>query len=128
MIRRQLPNIKNILTKTDIVLITILLLTVIFSYLKIRNLSSQKKVEIYFHNRLVKKTSLSQNQEIKISEGIIAEIKDGKVRMKESTCKKQYCVKEGWSDSFPIICVPNEVSIIIKSKKTKEKEKIIMTR
>ena len=51
--------------------------------------------------------------------------KDGKVRIKASTCKNKYCVKQGWSNRFPIICIPNEVSVVIKSKK---KEEMLITR
>ncbi|OQX70934.1 MAG: hypothetical protein B6D62_03220 [Candidatus Cloacimonas sp. 4484_275] len=109
MIKKKLLNIKKVLTTADVVLVVVLLVLSLFLFYKIGKKSSQQEVEIYFHNQLIKKVPLSQNREIKISDGIIAEIRNGKVRMKKSTCKHQYCVKQGWTDSFPIICVPNEI-------------------
>ena len=113
----MIKDLKKILTPADIVLIVILLIVSgIFLWGMNKNYSN-KEVEIYYCNQLVKKYDLNQDQLIEIATGITAEIENGKVRMKESTCKHQYCVKQGWSDHFPIICVPNEVSIVIKSKK-----------
>jgi hypothetical protein len=120
----MIKNLKKILTPADIVLIVILLIiSGIFLWGMNKNYRN-KEVEIYYHNQLVKKCDLSQDQLIEIAPGITAEIENGKVRMKESTCRNRYCVKQGWSDRFPIICVPNEVSIVIKSKK----EEMLITR
>jgi len=113
----MIKDLKKILTPADIVLIIILLIISSFFLWGMNKNYRNKEVEIYYHNQLVKKCDLSQDQLIKIAPGIVAEIEGGKVRMKESTCQHQYCVKQGWSDHFPIICVPNEVSIVIKNKK-----------
>jgi hypothetical protein len=120
----MIKDLKKILTPADIVLIVILLIiSGVFLWGMNKNYRN-KEVEIYYHNQLVKKCDLSQDQLIEIASGIVAEIENGKVRMKESTCKHQYCVKQGWSDRFPIICVPNKVSIVIRSKK----EEMLITR
>ena len=120
----MIKDLKKILTPADIVFIVILLIiSGIFLWGMNKNYRN-KEVEIYYHNQLVKKCDLSQDQLIEISPGITAEIENGKVRMKESTCRNQYCVKQGWSDRFPLICVPNQVSIVIKSKK----EEMLITR
>lgn len=45
---------------------------------------------------------------------IIAEIKGGRIRIKDSDCKDKYCIKQGWLDvksSGRIICMPNRVII-----------------
>ncbi|MGA1794534.1 MAG: NusG domain II-containing protein [bacterium] len=43
------------------------------------------------------------------------EIKDGRVRMKDSTCPGKYCVKTGWigREGQMVCCVPNRVIIKI---------------
>ena len=86
---------------------------------------SAKQVEINYHNKLITSVPLTKDKIIELDEGIIVEIKGEKVRIKESTCKNKYCVKQGWSSNFPIICVPNEVSVVIKSKK---KEEMLITK
>jgi len=97
----------------------------IFMLVLIKDDISAKQVEISYHNKLIASVSLDKDRIIDLAEGIIVEIKDGKIRIKESTCKNKYCVKQGWSNRFPIICVPNEVSVVIKSKK---KEEMLITR
>jgi len=39
------------------------------------------------------------------------EIRNGKVRVKDSPCPRKYCVKQGWIKSGAIICVPNKVVV-----------------
>jgi len=116
---KNLAGLRKIFTKADIILIICLF---IFSGLFLWGFKknfSEKEVEIYHHNILLYKESLNQNKIIEIEDGIVIEIKNGNVRMKESTCKKQICIQQGWNDIFPIICVPNEISIVFKSKKNK---------
>ena len=86
---------------------------------------SAKQVEIGYHNKFVVSVPLDKDRIIDIDKGIVIEIKDGKARIKKSTCKNKYCVKQGWSNRFPIICIPNEVSVVIKSKK---KEEMLITK
>ena len=115
--KKELSNLKKIFTKADIILITcLLILSGLFLWGFKKNFS-EKDIEVYHHNILIYKENLNQNKIIEIEKGIVIEIKKGKARMKESTCKNQICVKQGWNDAFPIICVPNEVSVVIKSKK-----------
>jgi hypothetical protein len=47
------------------------------------------------------------------------EIKDKKVRVKESSCPNQVCVKTGWINKSGeiIVCAPNEVTFRILSFK-----------
>ncbi|MCD4796415.1 MAG: NusG domain II-containing protein [Candidatus Cloacimonetes bacterium] len=120
----MIKDLKKIFTPADIVLIIILLFISGLFLWGIKNEFQAKEVEIYYHNELIEKCSIKDDRIIELDKGIEIEIKDGKVRMKESTCKNQFCVKQSWSDRFPIICVPNEVSIIIKSKK----EEMLITR
>lgn len=116
----MIRDIRKTFTSADIVLIFFLLSIVVFMFVLIKDDISAKQVDISYHNKFVVSVPLDKDRIIDIDEGIIVEIKDGKVRIKESTCKNKYCVKQGWSNRFPIICIPNEVSVVIKSKKEEE--------
>lgn len=39
------------------------------------------------------------------------EIRDGRVRLAESNCRNQICVKQGWIDKGAIVCLPNRIII-----------------
>ncbi|MEA2095348.1 MAG: NusG domain II-containing protein [Candidatus Cloacimonadota bacterium] len=121
----MIRNLHKIFKTADIILIIFLLSIAVFMLVLIKDNVSAKQVEISYHNKFVASTPLNKDRIINIDEGIVVEIKDGKVRIKESTCKNQYCVKQGWSSNFPIICVPNEVSVVIKNKK---KEEMLITK
>lgn len=43
----------------------------------------------------------------------IIEIEKDKVRVKESHCRNQICVKEGWISKGVIVCLPNKLVIIV---------------
>ena len=107
----------KLLTLSDkILIIFILLLTILLSV----NFSHRPKnaiAKIYYKNELVGRFYLKKNQIINIDKGIKAEIKDGKIKMIESTCKNKFCIKEGWSNTIPIICVPNKVIIKIENSR-----------
>jgi len=121
---KNLADLKKIFTKADFILIVFLILFSGIFLMMIKNHNSEKIVEIYHHNILLRSESLIQDKLIEIEGGITIEIKNQKIRMKESNCKKQVCVQQGWNDTFPIICVPNELSIVIKQRK----EDILITR
>ena len=123
-INKNLSNLKKLFTKADIILIILLLVFAIVVSITLLNKRKEKIVEIRQDNELIRRCKLDKDEIIKIDEQIIIEIKNGKVRMKSSSCKNQLCVKQGWSSYFPIICVPNKISIVIRSKK----EEMLITR
>ncbi|MBT3169633.1 MAG: NusG domain II-containing protein [Candidatus Cloacimonetes bacterium] len=87
--------------------------------------NKQKTVVIYQDEKNIYTGNLAKNKIIKINDEIIIEILNEKVRMKKSNCSHQYCVQQGWTKSFPIICVPNKLMISIKNN---DAEKILITR
>ena len=119
-----MKKILKLFTIADIVLIGVLLVISGILLSKMRADLTNKMVEINFHNKLVGTYSLNEPRLIDLEKGIEVEIADNKVRIKKNTCAHQYCVQQGWSDALPIICVPNEISIIFKSKK----EEMLITR
>jgi len=102
-----------------IVLFIFLLLPVTFSYFLYTNhyFIGTSFVEIYQNNNLLCKEPISKNQELKFH-NFTVEIKDNKVRMKESHCPYKICVHTGWISKpyQQIVCVPNRVLIKITSE------------
>jgi len=121
----MINKVLKIITIADVILILFLLIASVFITVLIKDNISSKQVEISYHNKFVDSVPLEKDRIIDVDEGIVVEIEDGKVRMKESTCKNKYCVKQGWSNRYPIICVPNELSVVIKSK---QREEILITK
>jgi hypothetical protein len=119
-----MKNFLKLFTIADIVLIAILLTVSGFMLINMKSDLTTKKIEINYHNELIGTYSLNKSQTIEVDEGIQIEIADNKVRIKHNTCAHQYCVQQGWNDVLPIICVPNELSIVIISKK----EEMLITR
>jgi hypothetical protein len=85
--------------------------------------NSNQHVEIYYADKLLHTYALDNDRVIEI-EDMIIEIRNGKVRVKESDCKRQICVNQGWSRNLPIICAPNKVAVVIRSKQ----DSILITR
>jgi len=121
----MINEIRKTITIADAILIIFLLVVALFTLLLVNKNVYSKQVEISYHNKLITTVPLNKDRIVDIDEGIVIEIKDNKVRIKESTCKNKYCVKQAWSNSFPIICVPNEISVVIKSN---HKEEMLITK
>jgi len=122
MIQSHLQIAKKIVTRADIILAGILMITAVLAFILISNPDNNSEVYIYQHNQLLHKFRLTvQRQIIEIEPGIVLEIKDKKVRLIKSSCQNQTCIKQGWTSNLPIVCVPNELIIVIKnSRKSKE--------
>jgi len=127
MIKRHLQRLKKIITKADLILTGCLFLTAVLIFILIADPNNNAEVYIYKHNELLNKFKLTdQRQIIEIEPGIELEIKDKKIRLIKSTCQNQNCVKQGWTSSLPIVCVPNELIIVIKSSR-KSKDPVLIT-
>ena len=83
-----------------------------------------RKIEIHQHNQLVGTFNSNEDQKIELGADAEVEIANGKIRITRNTCKKQYCVQQGWSGNLPIVCVPNQIVINFISKK----EEMLITR
>jgi hypothetical protein len=54
----------------------------------------------------------------------LIEIERGKVRVKESNCRNQICVREGWISRGVIVCLPNKLVIIVGGSNKYKKQGI----
>ncbi len=46
----------------------------------------------------------------------IVQIRDHRVRVKDSACPRKFCVRQGWVRRGAIICVPNRVVVSVGQK------------
>ena len=106
-------SILNDLKPADVVLILLILLAIIFSARYYLSNKPHSQVYIYKDNQLFGIYSLEKDKIIKIDVHNTVEIKNGKVRMKFSDCPDKRCVKQGFTKSMPIICLPRKVVIEI---------------
>ena len=116
-------KVYSLLTGADKILIFFLLIFAVASFFILANNHNDEKIIIYYQGKFWGKYSTKKNMHLHPAAGIDIEIKNGKVRMLHSTCKNKYCVKQGWSSSYPIICLPNKIII-----KFEDKENMLITR
>lgn len=104
----------RIITVADVILVIIILFCAAGSYLYLNKGRSEAVAYIYYRNSLIGTYSLAQEQKVQINAECIAEIKKEKIRMASSDCPDKLCVKQGWSEKIPIICLPNQIVIEIR--------------
>lgn len=101
------------MTRSDWLLLAILLLLAIWSRQLMAGAEKPVMVVIRHGNELVGEYPLNKDRTIEIAPGITSEIRDGQYRMVQSTCPGQVCVEQGWNSRIPVICAPKKVSITI---------------
>ena len=115
--------------RNDIILVASLLLVAIISLVLVlssrqRNITTAK---VYVQNELQLTVDLAKNDEY-IIEGtkgnLTVETKNGAIRVKESNCPHQDCVKMGFvnTSNRPIICTYNATYIVIEGSATYDVE------
>lgn len=76
---------------------------------------------VYHEGKPIKTLKLEKDREISLLKGkMLLEIKDRRVRVKESECPRKICVNRGWINHFGerIICVPYKILIEFRSAGT----------
>jgi hypothetical protein len=116
-------HLKKTLTKADLILICFLIACTFFSFsLWFRDKSGQRVI-IMVDGKTVKNMSLEDGKNEVVMQGLkgpfVFEIKDGKVKMKDSACPNKLCVKMGWirHEGQVVCCIPNRVVLKIIGKK-----------
>lgn len=107
--------IKSKISIADIILIALLTVVTIASAVHFFRRSDNCVVQIYKDNILIGEYPISENRDIKIDAHNSIRIEANKVRMSYADCPDKRCVKQGASDMFPIICLPNHVVVEIKT-------------
>jgi hypothetical protein len=111
------------LTPFDIFIIIFIMLLAVGIILRTKltlNWPLSKTIEaaVYHDGKIHQHLALDSDQEISLLNGqMLIEIKEKKLRVKKSECRRQLCVKIGWIQHTgeAIICVPFKTVIEIKS-------------
>lgn len=105
-----------------VIFMSLVSIFILFQQLWVTTSASQFKVTQ--GNRLIGIFDLNQTRELRINgtvgESIIS-IENGRVRFKQSPCRNQYCVHQGWLSRAGqlAICIPNQISLqLIGAKST----------
>lgn len=115
------------LKKYDIIAVICVAVIIIISYITVNLLRNDEAdtVVIYVDGKIENKLDLNVNQKYKVNtdDGYnIVQIKDGKVRIKESDCSNQTCVNMGTisKDGQTLICLPHKVEVTVVSDNKSE--------
>jgi len=110
-------------SKFDLILIGLILFFSTFSVLwvsasHIQQSSQPRLAMIYHENILLNKVDLTKDNTFPILDGKMhIEVKNGNIRILDSDCPQQICVKAGWiqHSGQTLVCLPNKVLIEIKT-------------
>jgi hypothetical protein len=118
------------ISKTDIIIICVILASVFVSLLLIFNRSHESNVVIIqVNNAIYEIRSLCEDSITQIGNFATLQIFEGNARILNSTCRNQHCVMKNWSNRTPIICVPNRILIeFILQESIQNEEEMFITR
>jgi len=105
-------------TIADGVLIVIVIVAIIGSSLFVYKKGIRTDFAVIEYNGKSENVSLNKDRIFTLENGIVIEVKDGKVRVKDSDCPQKICVKHGWLKYAHdvIVCLPNKTIIYLPQK------------
>lgn len=100
------------MNKNDIILIiTITLITTLLFLVPTRN---SNYAYVYYESTLIKEISLDKDDKY-IVQGyngdVVIEVKNKKIRVVDENSNNHLCSKQGFTNSIPIVCLPNKIVI-----------------
>jgi hypothetical protein len=111
-------------TRADRVLLAVLILLSLSGIIFIQEvLPKGGTVHIEVEGRPLYVLPIEQEKDLAV-EGphgeTIIEIKEEKLRVKDSPCPRKQCVKQGWIERGIIVCLPNKVVITVDNDSDKD--------
>ncbi len=103
------------LNLADLVLIGVVIAAIIGSAGVYLQKKDDRNVYMYKDGVLWGSYPLNQDRVLRIDAHNSVGIEHGKVRMLSADCPDKRCVKQGAGDLLPIICLPNQVVVEIRS-------------
>lgn len=93
-------------------------LAIIFSSLFVYNKGVKSDYAAIDYDGHTENVSLSKDRILTLENGMVIEVQDGKIRVKESDCPRKICVKHGWLNyaNDVIVCLPNKTIIYLMKK------------
>lgn len=114
---KHLKAVASELKLADFVLIILILAVGTISAINVFKTRDDAVVSVYKGERLWGEYPLDVDRVIRVDEHNTFQIKDGKVSMIHADCPDKRCVKQGSTSKLPIVCLPNELIIQIKSQR-----------
>lgn len=89
-----------------------------------------KEAVVYYKDEEILRVSLEQDHtyEVQGTNGVVMlEVKDGSVRVEKENSPYHYCSIQGWvsSSSEPIVCLPNDIVVLIESSEEVQVDTVI---
>jgi hypothetical protein len=132
-----------IMKKSDIILITVILIAAMVSWIVFRQINNESSVEdgtaiVYYNNDKILEIQLDDGSytifdplriiEIDVDEmtyhvegsnpyGVVIKYNDFKVRVIDEISPKNICQTQGWTNSTlsPLTCLPNNIIVVIEA-------------
>ena len=107
----------------DWLVIVVSIIAVIFMFQQFWSIEPANKLKIRQGDKIIGVYDLNQSRNLRIH-GVLGDslisIMQGKVRFKQSPCRNQYCIHQGWlSHSGQVaICIPNQISLQLLGAKS----------
>jgi len=109
------------ITISDITLGVLLVILMILSASVFYRKESDRAVFIYKNGIKFGEYPIIRDKVVVIDEHNTIQIRNGRVRMLKADCKDKRCVKQGYNDLLPIICLPNKLVVEIKRSEAEKK-------
>lgn len=123
------------MNKADKILACLLLMLSLFGYVGLwvvyqSQKEAGKEAVVYYRDEEILRVPLEQNHtyEVQGTNGVVMlEVQDGQVRVEKENSPYHYCSIQGWVDSSsePIVCLPNDIVVLIESKEDSEVDTVI---
>ena len=106
------------LTIADGVLIGFVIISMIISAVFVYKTPQKNACAIIEYNGRSEQISLRKDRTFSLENGMMIEVKDGKIRVKGSDCNQKICVKHGWLRyaNDVIVCLPNKTIIYLQKE------------
>ncbi len=127
-VRRGKKEITEGTTVADKLLIVALMIISLSGFIFIKNVFPQgTDVRIEVNGKSAYRLPLNTDTTISVKGVIgdtVVEIKNRKVRIKESPCPNKICIHNGWVDRGAIVCLPNKVMVFIGGSEDRQNKTI----
>ncbi|MDP8242190.1 MAG: NusG domain II-containing protein [Candidatus Celaenobacter antarcticus] len=105
-------------TLADGILIAFVTIAIIVSSLFVYKKGVKSDYAVIEYNGQTENISLSKDQIFTLENGVVIEVKGGRIRVKDSDCPQKICVKHGWLRyaNDVIVCLPNKTILYLPKK------------
>ena len=105
-------------TLADGILIFLIIISIIISSLIIYRTAQTSEYAVIECDGQSEIVSLEKDDVFALDNGMVIEVSNGKIRVRDSDCPQKICVKHGWLKyaNDVIVCLPNKTIIFLKKE------------